>query len=126
MKSAINDDTLTAFALEFGVPVELDGGRVFNSQGLRMSPAARKPGASSSTSTTQTRPASAASSDALLERVAELVARPVQVQVSLPSPPMAKVLINQAPVATPVGWVFEFERNNDGTIARIRALPDGG
>ena len=110
MKTTINEDDLEAFALEFGATVEDERGRVFNAQGKKIVPRIKK-----------AEPPPVDPTQLLLAKLTEMVSRPVEVQVNMPSPPAAKVMLKQAEPPKVSAWTFEFERNADGTIKRIHA-----
>lgn len=111
---------LEDLALETGASIEYNDGRKFNTskvQGKRVKQEAEQPVA---------KPDNTAE---ILKQIVLLLSRPVEVVV----PPMP------APVVTvnlpeekededegedkATGWVFEFERNYNGTIKRIVAMP---
>jgi hypothetical protein len=112
MNPAITEAELEAFALEFGATVKDEGGRVFNAQGRKITPKLKKP-----------EPPKVDPTQALLEKISELVNRPVDVQVNVPAPPAARVMLKAAEPPKVSAWTFEFERNDDGTIKRIHATP---
>lgn len=107
-------------ALESGSTIEYADGRKFNTGGAQ---AVRRP-----RSVEAAPPAPApvspapAPNDALVKQLLGLLNRPVQ--VSIPELPAPNVVVNTptAPVAQPPAkWVFEFERNSNGTIRSITA-----
>lgn len=58
----------------------------------------------------------------MLKQVISLLNRPVEVR--MPDMPAPQVTVTaSAPVAQPVRWAFEFDRNPNGTIKRINATP---
>lgn len=103
-------DALLDLALELGGTVELDDGTVFNAEGrtgTRVKPVPPK-----------------SENERLLELLTQIVKTPpvVNTTVEVPEATPPTVLVQPAP-SKPVSWSFEFDRNADGTIKRIRATP---
>jgi hypothetical protein len=115
---------LEDLALELGATVEYDDGRKFNTAQMRgkrpvkprteMAPppmASVAPVAPKNDETVE-----------MLKQVISLLNRPVEVR--MPDMPAPQVTVTaSAPVAQPVRWAFEFDRNPNGTIKRINATP---
>lgn len=98
----VSDESIKGLALELGVPVEFQGGGVFNSTGSKgVLPRVSK----EKTAADQTQQ--------LLSRLVDIAAR----QPAGPESPQVTV---HAPTP-PSNWTFTFERNDDGTIKSIRA-----
>lgn len=111
---------LEDLALETGASIEYSDGRKFNTsklQGKRVKQESEEPVA---------KPDNTAE---ILKQIVLLLSRPVEVVV--PPIPAPQVTVNMPPKEEeddedeeedkPVEWVFEFERNYNGTIKRIVA-----
>ena len=107
-------------ALEAGATVEYADGRKFNTAGVQ-APRQKKVAPPPPPPTPAPPPAPDANA-ALVKQLMALLNRPVQ--VSLPELPAPNVVVNPPAVAAPrapTKWVFEFERNSNGTIKSITA-----
>lgn len=120
---ANNDDAVKALALRMGAVVRLSNGETFNASGerdLRVRQVAP-----------QVKEVSNASSEDLIQRIAEMLAKQ-QPHIMVPEQPPPTVVVEPpqitvqpapVPVVQPVSWKFTFERNESGTIRSITATP---
>jgi hypothetical protein len=115
---------LEDLALETGATIEYADGRKFNTVGMQgkrqLKQPAKTPEVAPAPAPTPAPPV--ADNSAIVSQLLELLNRPVQ--VSLPEMPTPNVVVNQPAAAPVTAWTFEFERNPNGTIKRIRATPD--
>lgn len=112
---------LEDLALETGATVEYTDGRKFNTAGVQ---ARRKPAAPvaapAAPPPAPVAPPAPPANEALVKQLLELLNRPVQ--VSIPDLPTPQVTVNAPPaVRAPTKWVFDFDRNPNGTIRSITA-----
>jgi hypothetical protein len=111
-------------ALETGATVEYASGRRFNTSGRE---AVRKPkpvaAPAAPAAPAEPTPAKPDVSADLLRQMIAVLNRPVDVR--LPEMPVPQVTVTPAAqvASKPVSWIFEFERNPNGTIKRINATP---
>lgn len=121
-------DDVEDLALELGATVEYANGRKFNTAGTK---AQRKPKLQvvekedeEEDEEEEKRKPPAVDTSLLQQVIQQLSAalnRPVA--VTLPEMPTPQVTVQAGNPVTPVSWVFEFERNPNGTIKRINATP---
>ena len=109
-------------ALEVGATVDYPDGRKFNTERVKekrqvrprpvaVAPAPVVPQAQKPDETAE-----------ILKQIISLLNRPVEVR--MPDIPAPQVSVTAATPATqPVRWAFEFDRNPNGTIKRINAIP---
>lgn len=102
-------DDLLDLALELGGTLRTDDGRVFNSEG--------RVGAR------QVRPKQDPQ-ERMLQLLVEQLKTPPQVHTTVNVPEAAPPSVVVENKASAVSWTFDFERNADGTIKRIRATPE--
>lgn len=106
-------------ALESGSTIEYADGRKFNTGGAQ---AVRRPRSVEAAPAPAPAPPAPAPNDALVKQLLGLLNRPVQ--VNIPELPTPNIVVN-APTAPavqpPAKWVFEFERNPNGTIRTVTA-----
>lgn len=110
---------LEDLALETGATIEYATGRRFNTAGVQTK---RQPKAAMAEVKPETPLAPVSANDDLVKQLLTLLNRPVQ--VSIPELPAPNVVVNSpaaAAAATPSKWVFEFDRNPNGTIKSITA-----
>lgn len=112
-------------ALELGATVEYPDGRKFNTAGTQAKRQAKAPSPAPALA-----PAPAPAPDPntalmqqMVQQLAVALSRPVS--VTLPDIPAPQIVVQPSEVtAQPTSWVFEFERNPNGTIKRINAKPN--
>lgn len=114
---------LEDLALETGATLEFANGRKFNTSKVQAKRVKEEPAEKPS--------ARADNTAEILKQIVLLLSRPVEVVV--PPIPAPQVTVNMPPKEEeddeneeedkPVEWVFEFERNFNGTIKRIVATP---
>lgn len=115
---------LKELALETGAQVTYPDGKVFNTAGLK---GGRKPAEAKVSPAPTPEPKAVEppkQDDRMVELMRQMLAllnRPVEVK--LPEMPTPNVVVNapEAKSVQPTNWVFEFERNPNGTIKRINA-----
>ena len=112
-------------ALEVGATVNYPDGRTFNASGMR-GKRERKPTPAPAPVAPSVEPVAPAPKNdetvEMLKQVISLLNRPVEVR--MPDIPAPQVTVT-APTSTaqPTRWAFEFDRNPNGTIKRINAIP---
>lgn len=115
-------------ALEMGATVQYTDGRRFNTAGVQ---AVRQPKqrveakpqpAPAPPPPPTTAPVPAVDNSALIQQLIAAINRPVNVTIPDIPPPQVTVQ-SAAPTVSPTSWVFDFERNSNGTIKRIHATP---
>jgi len=110
-------------ALEVGATVDYANGRKFNTSQVR-DKRPSKPRAMPAPPVASVTPEAPKNDETveMLKQVISLLNRPVEVR--MPDMPAPQVSVTAAtPVAQPVRWAFEFDRNPNGTIKRINAIP---
>lgn len=110
-------------ALEVGATVDYADGRKFNTSQVKDKrlPKPRPMSAPSVASVVPEAPKNDETVE-MLKQVISLLNRPVEVR--MPDIPAPQVSVTAAtPAAQPVRWAFEFDRNPNGTIKRINAIP---
>lgn len=117
---------LEDLALETGAAIEFADGRKFNTSKVELKRKKSEPVQPSAARTSST-----AETAEILKQIVTLLSRPVEVVI--PPMPAPQVTVNLPPKEdddesedkedNPVRWVFEFERNPNGTIKRIEAIP---
>lgn len=115
---------LEDLALELGATVEYDDGRKFNTARMRGKRPAKPQKEAAPPSVASVVPEAPKNDETveMLKQVISLLNRPVEVR--MPDMPAPQVSVTAAtPVAQPVRWAFEFDRNPNGTIKRINAIP---
>jgi hypothetical protein len=114
---------LEDLALETGASVEFADGRKFNTSKVQAKRVKEEP---------VEKPVARADNTAeILKQIVLLLSRPVEVvvppmpapQVTVSLPPKEEDEDEDESEDKPVQWVFEFERNYNGTIKRITATP---
>lgn len=111
-------------ALEVGATVDYANGRKFNTSQVKDKRPAKPRSVPSPSPVASVAPVAPKNDETveMLKQVISLLNRPVEVR--MPDIPAPQVSVTAAtPVAQPVRWAFEFDRNPNGTIKRINAIP---
>lgn len=112
---------LEDLALETGSTIEYSNGKKFNSAGVegqrRVTP--KEPVVKQ---VPAPEPVAKPQNNEIVNQLLALLNRPIEVKVPPVQPPQVTVNPPSVTVA-PVTWVFDFERNANGTIKRITATP---
>jgi hypothetical protein len=126
-----DSDDVEDLALELGATVEYANGRKFNTAGMKALRKAKlnvvEDEEDEEEEAEEKRSPSAVDTSLLQQVIQQLstaLNRPVA--VTLPEMPVPQVTVQAGNPVTPVSWVFEFERNPNGTIKRINATPAKG
>lgn len=117
-------DNVEDLALELGATVEYANGRKFNTAGTKALRKPKPPVEDVAEKKAEPLPPPSVDQSLLQQVIQQLSAalnRPVT--VTLPDMPAPQVTVQAGSPVTPVSWVFEFERNPNGTIKRINATP---
>lgn len=127
-KARIDHYNIEDLALETGAQVTYADGRKFNSAGLqaqRKRPEPTPPPAPVAAPTPEPPKSDDRMAD-MMKQILSLLNRPVEVK--LPEMPTPNVVVKAPDVMPmpPTEWVFEFERNPNGTIKRINASSSKG
>jgi hypothetical protein len=124
-----DSDDVEDLALELGATVEYANGRKFNTAGMKaLRKAKLKVVEDEEEDEEEEKRSPPAVDTSLLQQVIQQLSAALNrpVAVTLPEMPVPQVTVQAGNPVTPVSWVFEFERNPNGTIKRINATPAKG